>query len=376
MKQLSKSVLLVLITSALAFMTAHAQDEDSGEPKLVEPGLYMTTDQGHTFLIQDDEVLEMAAGESGHASQDGLKNVDTPPGFLNWPCSSNAAQSRKFATYAIDDLSDSNRIREVVKRYFGIPEVIEPIPNWIDGEYHAKFSTNDIIQFSSPEYWYFPNQDRPFLDKQRPKALLISLFIYTGQVVIDNNALDALREFHGNGEIPVVFVFNDANAVPISYFGDNVSMEELFKAYFERGIKIADMPMWWLGDYHLTPAIVKFELLFDIPALEDISADQQAALKANLEKNGFTKKPIFVSLLAESKTVVIDQPERVRMAIELGYTHIPTAFSVVEPDALLARCGPGTPAGFTGSTAPSSGATPPVGVPAVPPSLEPPASNS
>ena len=130
--------------------------------------------------------------------------------------------------------------------------------------------------------------------------------------------------------------------------------------------------MWWLGDYHLTPAIVEFELLFDIPALEDISADKQATLKANLEKNGFTKKPIIVTLLAESETMVIDQPERVRMAVEAGYTHIPTAFSFVEPDAHLARCGPGTPIGFSGAAAPPSG---PSIVPP-PPEPEPPASSS
>jgi hypothetical protein len=375
-KQLSKSLLLILIASALASMAAHAQDEDSDEPQSMEPGLYATADEGHIFLIQDGEVLEMAPGESGFAGKDGLKSIETPPGFLNWPCSSAAAQSRKFATYALEDLTDSNRMKEIVQRYFEIPEVIEPSPNWIDGEYHAKFSSMDFIHFSSPEYWYFPNPDRPFLDKERPKILLIALFIYTRQVVIDNNALDALRKFHGNDEIPVVFVFNDANTVPISYFGDNVSLEELFKAYIERGIKIAEMPMWWLGDYHLAPAITEFELFFDVPALEDISADKRAALKVDLEKNGFSKKPIIVTLLAESETMVIDQPERVRMAVEAGYTHIPTAFSFVEPDAHLARCGPGTPAGFTGAAAPSGGAPPPPGEPIVPPSPEPPASPS
>jgi hypothetical protein len=374
-KQLGQSLLVALHVLTLASGAAHAQDEDSDEPKSMEPGLYATTDEGHLILIQDGEVLEMAHGESGFAGEDGLKSIDTPPGLLNWPCSSNAAQSRKFATYTLEELAGSNRMNEIVQRYFGIPEVIEPTPNWVDGEYHAKFSTSDIIQFSSPEYWYFPIPDRPFLDTKRPKILLISLYIYSRQVVLDNNALDALREFHGNDEIPVVFVFNDANSVPISHFGEDVSMEGLFKAYVERGIKIADVPIWWLGDYHLTPPVAEFESFFDIPALEDISADRQAALKASLEKNGFTKKPIIVTVLAESETMVIDQPERVRMAVELGYTHIPTVFSFVESDVLLARCGPGTPSGFSGSDAPSGGAALPPGT-TVPPLVEPPASNS
>ena len=379
MSLLRKSILLALIASALASATVYAQNQDSGETKFAEPGLYTTTDEGHTFLIQEGEVLEMGPGEAGFAGKDGLRRLDSIPAGLNWPCSGDAAQSRKFATYAIEDLTDPNRLKEIVQRYFEVPEVIGPIPDWIDGEYTTEFSTNDIIQFSSPEYWYFLNQDRPFLDKKRPTSLLIALFVGTNQVVLDSNALDALRELHGNDEIPVTFVFNDSNAVPVSYFGENVSLEELFRAYDERGIKIADVPMWWLGDFHLTPSIAEFEMFFDIPALADISSEQQAALKADLEAFGFTRKPVIVTLLAENKTMAVDQPERVRMAAEAGFKYIPTVFSIVEPDMLYARCGPGTPAGssgVSGSTTPLGGATVPPGVPTVPPPVEPPASKS
>jgi len=360
-------------------MAAYAEDEDSGKQKFAEPGLYTTTDEGHTYLIQDGKVLEMAPGESGFAGEDGLKRISSAPSFLNWPCSGDAAQSRKFATYAVEDLTDSSQIKEIIQRYFEIPEVIEPIPNYVDGDFHGTFSLNNIIQFSSPEYWYFLNQDRPFLDKKRPQALLIALFLGTGQIAIDNNAVDALSKLYGNGEIPVLFVFNDANSVPISYFGENVSLEEVFRAYVDRGIKVADVPIWWLGDYHLTPTIAEFELFFDIPALEEISADQQAALTASLEQNGFTNKPIIVTLLADSETMVIDQPERVRMAAELGFTRIPTAFNFVEPEAHLVRCGPGIPSGFSGvsgATTPIGGAIVPAGVATTPPPLEPPASDS
>ena len=171
MKLLYKSLLPVLIALALAPLAAYAQDEDSGEQKFAEPGLYTTTDEGHTYLIQDGKVLEMAPGESGFAGEDGLKRISSVPSFLNWPCSGDAAQSRKFATYAMKDLTDSSQIKEIIQRYFEIPEVIEPIPNYIDGDFHGNFTLNDIIQFSSPEYWYSPNQDRPFLDQKRPRVL-------------------------------------------------------------------------------------------------------------------------------------------------------------------------------------------------------------
>jgi hypothetical protein len=140
------------------------------------------------------------------------------------------------------------------------------IPNWIDGEFHATFNYQDIIQFSSPEYWYFSDEKRPILSAKRPRSLLIALFVGTNQVVIDNNMIDALRRELGTDELPVTFVFNDSNTVPVSYFGSNISLEEAFKAFMERGIKIAEVPMWWQGDYHLTPTIEEFDKFFEASA--------------------------------------------------------------------------------------------------------------
>jgi len=342
------------------------------------PGLYATTDEGRTFLVQDGETVELGPGEAGFANEDGVQCIKKPPKFLDWPCATDAAQSRMFNTYEIEDLTADNPMKEVVERYFQVPEVLAPIPNWIDGEYHAVFNYHDIIQFSSPEYWYFPSPDRPLLSPKRPRALLISLFVGTNQVVIDNNAIDALRKELGSDEIPVAFVFNDSNTVPISYFGSNVSLEEVSKAFKERGIKVADVPMWWLGDFSLTPTIEEFEAFFDIPALEDISPEKQAELKADLEAHGFTRKPLLVTLMAESGTMAVDQPARARVAASMGITRIPTSLIFVEPDMHLARCGPGTPVGsgaVSGSTTPIGGATVPPG-PVVPPPTEPEASDS
>jgi hypothetical protein len=219
------------------------------------------------------------------------------------------------------------------------------------------------------------------MDKKRPKTLLIALFVGINQVIIDNHAFDALREIYGDDEIQVVFKFNDSNVVPISYFGDNVSLEEVFTAFKERGIKVAEVPMWWLGDFALTPTAAEFELYFDIPPLEDISAKKQAALKADLEAYGFTRKPLIVSVLADSESMVVDQPERLRMAFEMGFERIPTSVNFVEPDAILVRCGPGTPSGSDGSavsgeSTPIGGATIPPGSGVTPPPTDPAASDS
>ena len=383
MGHLNKSILPALIASALTSSAVFAQsDDDCIELEGTPPGLYATTDEGRTFLIQDGKQIEMGPGEAGFADKDGkLHCIKRPPKFLDWPCSTQAAQSRKFATYKMEELPADNPLKDVVRRYFEIPEVIEPIPFWIDGEYHGVFKIDDIIQFASPDYWYTPSPDRPFLDKKRPKSLQISLYVGINQVIIDNHAIDALRKELGSDEIPVMFVFNDSNVVPISYFGSNVSLEEVQKAFFERGIKVADVPIWWLGDHHLLTSIEEFELFFDIPALDEISADKQAKVRAELEAYGFTRKPIIVSVFSDAQSMAVDQPERIRVAASMGIERIPTSFTFIEPDLHLARCGPGTPvgsAGVSGSTTPIGGAIVPPGAPVVPPppEPEPPASES
>lgn len=336
------------------------------------PGLYVTTDEGKTYLQQGDEIIEMKAGEAGFADEEGMKRINRLPKALDWPCSGAVAMGRKFATYSLADLETKNRAEEIARRYFEVPEVIEPIPNWIDGEYHELFSLDELLQFSSPEYWYFTNPNREFLDPKRPTALLVSMYVGIRTAIVDNNALDILRQLHGEDAIPVTFVFNDTNTVPISYFGENVSLEEVFKAFMERGIKVADPPMWWLGDYHLTPTIEEFEKFFDIPPLSDIDPAMQDKLREDLALNGFTRKPIIVNVLAEAGTMAVDQPARIRVAADMRIQRIPTVMNFIERDSIISRCGPGTPVGFgessiSGETTPEPGGTVPPGSPVMPP---------
>lgn len=382
MKAINPLLLPALIGAVLASGSAWAQDEkDCAELEGTPPGLYTTTDEGRTYVTNEKgEMIELAAGESGFADGDKITCLKKPPEFLDWPCATQAAQSRMFTTYTVEDISSDNKLKEIVERYFDVPEVLAPIPNWIDGEYNAIFNYTDVIQYSSPEYWYFTDPDRPIMSSpKRPRILLVSLFVGTNQVLIDNNMIDALRAELGSDDIPVTFLFNDSNAVPVSYFGANVSLEEVFKAFVERGIKVAEVPMWWLGDYHLTPTIEEFEKFFDIPPLENISEKRQADLRAELEAHGFTRKSIIVSLFSESESMAVDQPERIRVAASMGIERLPTTFSFIEPDMHLSRCGPGTPvgsSGVSGSTTPIGGATVPPGNPVIPPPTEPEASES
>ena len=379
MKAPKKALIPALIAAALTGNVLAQSDceEIEGTP----PGLYATTDEGRTFVIKDGDVVELGPGEAAFADESGVKCIRKVPEFLDWPCATQAARSRMFSTYSLDDLSSNNPVQEVVQRYFSIPEVIAPIPNWIDGEFHAMFDTDDLIQFSNDEYWYTPSAERPYLDPKRPRSLLVALYVGINKVVIDRNAIDVLQNEVGGDQLPVTFVFNDSNVVPISYFGANVSLEEVQRAFFERGIKLAEVPMWWLGDYHLQPTVEEFEKFFELPPLDSISAEKQEALRKDLEEFRFSRKPIIVSVLSESGTIIVDQPERLRVAASMGFKRIPTVFFFVEPDAVMARCGPGTPIGFgessiSGESTPPGGAIVPPGASITPPPPDAAASDS
>lgn len=379
MKVLSKVILPALIASVLSG-NAWSQD-DCVEIEGTPPGLYATTDEGRTYLVKDGKTIELGPGQAGFADESGVKCIKKPPEFLNWPCSTQAAQSRMFNTYTINELTDKNKIQEIITRYFDVPEVLAPIPDWVDGEYNAVFDYKDLLQFASSDYWYYSNPERPFMDPKRPRSLQVSLYVGINKVVIDNYEIDLLRKELESDQLPVTFVFNDSNVVPISYFGPNVSIEEVRKAFFERGIKLADVPIWWLGDYHLQATIEEFEKFFDIPPLEDISAEKQQAIRAELESEGFTRKPFIVTIMSESASMVIDQPERLRVAASMGMKEMPVVFNFIEPDMVLARCGPGTPIGYgsnaiSGETTPPGGAVIPPNAPAVPPPPDPDVSNS
>lgn len=367
----------LLLPALMAFClhggTAYAQ-EDCVEMEGTPPGLYATTDEGRTFLIKDGEMVELAPGQSGYANKDQLYCIKAPPKFLDWPCSTDAAKGRKFATYALSEISGDpgNIINDVVRRYFEVPEVIEPIPNWIDGESHTSLSANDIIAYSAPEFWYRVSTPEALLDPKRPRTLLISLYVGINQVVIDNQLIDVYRNEYAGQPIPVVFVFNDSNVVPVSYFGTNVSLEEIFKAFVERRIKLAEVPLWPVGDYHFSPTAKEFEVLVELPDFDDIDPYRREALAAELQTFGFAKKPIFVTMLDGGGKLYVDDPDRVRVAIDLGIERLNTVVNFVEQDDHLRRCGPGTPvgsSGVSGATTPIGGANPPPGgvIPPPPP---------
>jgi hypothetical protein len=343
MTRLATTLLSIIagLFASIATVDSAAQDDDQCvELEGTPPGLYVTVDQSQVYLIKDGKVVELDPGEAAYASETELTCLNLPPTLLEWPCGTAEALSRQRApTYTADALPVTGAADEVARRYFEDNEVLGPPIEWLNGDVHGNFDADELGRISTAEYWYLPGGPDPFASPKRPRAQLVALFWSTKQAVLDGNTLQPLRDTSADGEVPVVFVFHEDDEVPVSFFGDNVTLGELADAFFQRGIKVAPVPVWYTGDHHLRVSVREFEQLFDIPELEDISPAQVELHSTELEAHGFTKKPISVSVLGENRTLVVDQPERVRVASALGFDAIPTVLFYYTGTSHLGKCG-------------------------------------
>src|SRR6187402_734363 len=103
-----RAILPAVIALALMSNSAFGQEDSCEKLEGTPPGLYVTTDEGRTFLAKEGKVLEVSPGQSAYAGENKLSCITNVPAFLDWPCSTDAANSRKFATYAISDLASQN----------------------------------------------------------------------------------------------------------------------------------------------------------------------------------------------------------------------------------------------------------------------------
>ena len=339
---LKKHSLITLITMILASTQALAQSQEDECLKLegTPPGLYVTVDQSQVYLTKDGHVIELSPGEAAYANENLLTCLQVPPRILAWPCGSEEALNRRMApTFTFQELSPVGVVQEVKRRYFDENAALGPPIEWLNGDIHGKLHASEFDGLDTSVYWYLPGGPNPFSTPKRPRSQLISLFWSTRQAVLDTNTFDQLRADSDQSGIPVVFMYHRDYEVPISFFGADVSLSELQDAFLTKGIQAAPVPVWYAGDHHLKVPIGEFERLFDIPDADEISPGRMQALGDELEAYGFTNMPVVVSMMAESKSMILDQPERVRVAAEMGISDIPTVVFYYTPSSHLNKCG-------------------------------------
>ncbi len=367
--KLAPRKITMAIAIALTSLCANAQEIPKEAPK-VSAGLYITVTENEVYIIKDGKQFDVRTGETAWVGEDSVELLRTSAKFLNWPCGESGTQASVLKpSYSMDSLLPQNRIEQIIVRFFEDYEIPDPVPSWMNRESHGSFTAEEIEGYTTEAFWYEPGETTAKMTAMRPNVLLMSLYPATKQVVVDPNHLEELRELYGSEPIPVTFIFNPKNVIPISYFGKNVTIKKITEIYFKRGVTVAEVPMWYAGDRHFEAGVAELELMFDIPAIEDIDPDRLAVLVADLQANGFTKKPVNVAVIAQNNTMVIDEADKVRAAQSIGIDTIPIVFFYYDEDTVKRRCGlvetggSGAAAGLEGAT--DSGNSP--GAPINPP---------
>ncbi len=355
---LQRTTLSLMIAAALGASTASAQDPATADkPK---PGLYTSVDEASIYIIQPDGTqTDVMTGESVKLTDDGVEFIAQRPQFLNWPCGTSFAPNRgTLTTFTFDSLPAGDQIAEVANRYFNNQQVLDTQPNWLNGEFNGVLSADQIDQFVSNAYWYKTGPAPAKMANFRPKTLLISLFYGTGQVVVDTNHLDSLKAHYGDEPIPTVFIYQEENVVPISYFGERPQPWQIVKASNESGIRPADVPLWYAGDAHTSENPEQLAIVTNVPPASEMDPESLARIREDIAKNGMSAKPITLGMVAGSEEILVDSPERLRAAQMAGLATVPVMYSVYENDMIASECGVQPPVEAVGVLGTTEGEAP------------------
>ncbi|KAA9133070.1 hypothetical protein F3N42_01530 [Marinihelvus fidelis] len=339
-----------------------------GQQDADQTTLYTTVDEKAIYIQQGDRQIDVKSGESAAITRSGLEFLDARPAALNWPCGTGYAGNRgQLETFALDSLPAGEQIRGVAQNFFEQQMVLDSQPHFLDGGSHGAFPAAEIDAFVSDAYWYVAGPADAPQAALRPDTLIIGLFYGTGQVIVDTNHLADLKAKYGDDPIPTLFQYHDQNVVPISYFGDAPTPGNIAQVYAENGILPASPPVIFAGDRH-TDFVA--EVLADsvgAPAMGDIDPARAAQLRNDLSANGFNGKPINLALVPGSAQVTADEPERLRVAGNMGMQTVPAMFSVYDDESHARHCGVAPPVAAAGVMGTEQGDAPGAQPPTDPP---------
>ena len=276
-----------------------------------------------------DKALYMMTRADNERAEEFFKTAVSLQGSLpGWSCSaSNTNSGDSYSDYyELDDLGRNRSVSEVAERYFDQKAVMEPFPDWFNGESHMNASIDELIGLADDDFWYRKNSNNTVVNNGVKRPVLISLYAETEEVVLDiaRSELESLKA-RGQGDVPVVFYYNKTYQAPVGRFDETPKLDDIMDVFSSRGEQLTPVPLLNTGDFHLPVSGDEFEDLFNIPDADDISPERLNVLKADLQRDGFSKKPVVLTMYSEQDSSWIDDPERVRAALELGLDDIPVA---------------------------------------------------
>lgn len=251
-------------------------------------------------------------------------------GFLpGWSCTTNIDRGLYDPVYNVNDLPDQRMVQEVADRYFQQSSRLGQFPDWPNNEFHMLASTTELLDLVSrleTEYWYRPGPSQDGAGANPRETVLIGLYPDNDQIVIDATA-ERIRQWQAQDKarVPVTFFYNFDYQRPVSRFADDTTLEDIMDSFFEGGNELTPVPLWTVGDYHLEVTGDELEELFELPEADDIDPRRYRALVDDLAAQGFSRKPVLVTLLQSGKYRRVAEPDRVRVALDQGIESFPVA---------------------------------------------------
>lgn len=252
---------------------------------------------------------------------------DSLPG---WACGVGSGSTRGGAYspyYGVNDLPPRRTVAEVAQRYFDDFQVMEPLPDWYAGDFHMLAYTDELLELADDEErWYHAGDRQRIVDGNLQRAILVSLYGESRRIVLDisREEIAAFRD-RGVERLPVVFYFNKDFQRPLTDIRIDDDLAGIIDQFHDDGTELTPVPLIAGGDHHLEVPMDDFEDLFEIPAREEIDDARYAALVDELARDGFSRRPVVVTLYSEHDGRWLDDPARIRAAIDAGIEQAPVA---------------------------------------------------
>ena len=197
-----------------------------------------------------------------------------------------------------DDEERSYLVEDVVKRFFEKREVLQPYPDWFEGQYHFMASAAELKRLQAPQKdtrWY---RSKSTDNNTSKRPIFISLYEATSSVLIDGEEriTEALKN-DPNAELPVVFIFNRLNERSVDELGYPGTIRGAQQAYAEKQLMLTPTPEWQLGEYHLYGAVDEFYEIFDIPEESDFEPEAWQKLLDEAENYSVTNTAFLFVVL-------------------------------------------------------------------------------
>lgn len=280
-------------------------------------------------LTIDKTVFMMTRADADRAEEYFTSAFSLQDALPGWACGAGGASSRggPYADhYGVDDLPPRREVAEVARRYFEEAMVMQPQPDWLNGDFHMLAYTGELVDLASDDHFYRRSARAVTEGESLVHPIMVSLYGETGEIVLDVSR-DELLSFQERGveRLPVVFHFNKDFQRAVTDIRADSDLGEVIGMFNSEGAELTPVPLLGAGDHHLMTSLEELADLFEIPERDDIDPVRFAALTEELAAEGFSRRPVVVTLYSEQESRWVDDPERLRAAIESGIEEAPVA---------------------------------------------------